>query len=177
MKKQNTIGIRDLLEGFLFSLRAEGRAESTIDYYSYLLHPLISYALEKDWSDDLMSLDPTKLREVLNWTRTRTQELRVANKRGKAIRKAKHSTAWPYFRAMRRLFNWAVEEGYLPSSPLAKIHFKPPPEPQIEGYPRMNCSDSWQYATWTWELVLALLVLEIKPCSYYLLIQDYVKRN
>jgi site-specific recombinase XerD len=36
--------------------------------------------------------------------------------------------------ALRRLFNWAVEEGYLESSPLATIHFKPPPAPPIEGY-------------------------------------------
>jgi len=50
------------------------------------------------------------------------------------VRKAKPSTAWPYYRALRRLFNWAVEEGYLESSPLATIHFKPPPEPPIEGY-------------------------------------------
>jgi site-specific recombinase XerD len=32
------------------------------------------------------------------------------------------------------LFNWAVEEGYLESSPLATIHFKPPPESAVEGY-------------------------------------------
>jgi len=50
------------------------------------------------------------------------------------VRKAKPSTAWPYYRALRRLFNWAVAEGYLESSPLATIHFKAPPEPPVEGY-------------------------------------------
>jgi integrase len=50
------------------------------------------------------------------------------------VRKAKPSTAWPYYRALRRLFNWTLEEGYLASSPLATIHFKPPPEPPVEGY-------------------------------------------
>lgn len=30
--------------------------------------------------------------------------------------------------------NWAVEEGYLESSPLVTLHFKPPPEPPVEGY-------------------------------------------
>lgn len=40
----------------------------------------------------------------------------------------------PYYRALRRLFNWADEEGYLESSPLATIHFKPPPVPPVEGY-------------------------------------------
>jgi site-specific recombinase XerD len=35
---------------------------------------------------------------------------------------------------LRRLFNWAVEEGYLESSPLRTIHFKQPQAPPIEGY-------------------------------------------
>jgi len=43
-------------------------------------------------------------------------------------------TAWPYYRALRRLFNWAVEEGFLKTSPFTSIHFKPPPELPIEGY-------------------------------------------
>lgn len=30
----------------------------------------------------------------------------------------------------------AIEEGYLESSPLATIHFKPPPEPPVEGHTR-----------------------------------------
>jgi integrase len=50
------------------------------------------------------------------------------------VRSAKPSTAWPYFRAVRRLCNWGVAEGYLESSPVATIRFKPPPETRIEGY-------------------------------------------
>lgn len=32
------------------------------------------------------------------------------------------------------MFNWAVEEGYLKSTPLATIHFKQPLAPPVEGY-------------------------------------------
>jgi integrase len=73
------------------------------------------------------------VREFLSWTGSRICEHSVGNGT-KRIRQAKPSTAWPYYRALRRLFNWAVEEGYLESSPLATIHFKPPPEPPVEGY-------------------------------------------
>ncbi len=132
MKHNVNIGLRDLVEGFLFSLRAEGKSNGTIEYYSYLLHPLLSYASEQGWPDN--APDTHRLREFLTWTATRTFELKVANNGGKVVRKAKSSTAWPYYRALRRLFNWAVEEGYLESSPLATIHFKPPPEPPVEGY-------------------------------------------
>jgi len=132
VKHNANIGLRDLVEGFLFSLRAEGKSNGTIEYYSYLLHPLLSYASEQGWRDNVP--DTHRLREFLTWTGTRTFELKVANNGGKVVKKAKPSTTWPYYRALRRLFNWAVEEGYLKSSPLATIHFKPPPEPPVEGY-------------------------------------------
>lgn len=134
MKHNANIGLRDLVDGFLFSLRAEGKSNGTIEYYTYLLHPLLSYADEQGWPDN--PPDTRRLREFLTWTATRTFELKVANNGGKVVRKAKPTTAWPYYRALRRLFNWAVEEGYLESSPLATIHFKPPPEPPVEGHTR-----------------------------------------
>lgn len=136
MKHNANIGLRDLVEGFLFSLRAEGKSNGTIEYYSYLLHPLLFYAGEQGWADSALSLDTHRLREFLTWTATRTYELKVANNGGKVVKKAKPSTAWPYYRALRRLLNWAVEEGYLESSPLATIHFKQPPAPPVEGYSR-----------------------------------------
>ncbi len=127
------IGLQDLVEGFLFSLQAEGRAPRTIEYYREKLHPLLGYARDKDWSGGLSSLDTHRVRELLSWAGSRTCERDVGNGTKRVI-KVKPSTAWPYYRALRRLFNWAVEEGYLESSPLATIHFKPPPEPHIEGY-------------------------------------------
>lgn len=50
--------------------------------------------------------------------------------------KAKPSTAYPYYRALRRLFNWAIQEGYVAVSPLSTVHFKPPASPRIQGYSR-----------------------------------------
>jgi len=134
VKHNVNIGLRDIVEGFLFSLRAEGKSNGTVDYYTYLLRPLLTYATEKHWLDNAQPLDARKVREFLTWTATITFELRVANNGGKIVKRAKPSTAWPYYRALRRLFNWAVEEGYLEFSPLATIHFKLPPEPPVEGY-------------------------------------------
>jgi len=136
VKHSENIGLRDLAEGFLFSLRAEGKSNGTIEYYTYLLHPLLSYASEHAWPDSVLALDTHRLREFLTWTGTRTFELKVANNGGKIVRKAKPSTAWPYYRALRRFLNWAIEEGYLNSNPLSTIHFKQPPAPPVEGYTR-----------------------------------------
>lgn len=134
MKHYGSIALRDLVDGFLFSLRAEGKSNATIEYYTYLLHPLLTYVIDQGWSNNLRSLDTFRLREFLTWVGSRIYELKIANNGGKITRKAKPSTAWPYYRALRRLLNWAIEEGYLESSPLAHIHFKPPPPPPIEGY-------------------------------------------
>jgi site-specific recombinase XerD len=127
------IGLRDLIDGLLFSLQAEGRSVRTIEYYKDLLSPLLIYTQNKGWSDSLSSLDTHRLREFLSWVGARADEYSIGNGT-KRVRKPKPTTAWPYYRALRRLFNWAVEEGYLESSPLAPIHFKPPPAPPIEGY-------------------------------------------
>ena len=132
-RNENRIGLEDLVGGLLFSLQAEGRSVRTIGYYKDLLRPFLEYARGRGWSDNLTTLDAHRLREFLVWAGTRTCEYRIGNGT-KRVRKAKPTTAWPYYRALRRLFNWAVEEGYLKSSPLATIHFKPPPEPPIEGY-------------------------------------------
>jgi integrase len=127
------IGLRDLVDGLLFSLQAEGKSVRTLGYYRDLLSPFLDYAQSRGWSDGLSSLDAHRLREFLSWVGTRAGEYSVGNGT-KRVRKPKPATAWPYYRALRRLFNWAVEEGYLESSPLATIHFKPPPESPIEGY-------------------------------------------
>lgn len=132
-QNEKRIGLEDLVSGLLFALQADGRAERTIGYYRDLLRHFIEYAEGRGWADDLSTVDVHRLREFLAWTGTRTCEYRIGNGT-KRVRKAKPTTAWPYYRALRRLFNWAVEEHYLKSSPLATIHFKPPPEPTIEGY-------------------------------------------
>ena len=69
----------------------------------------------------------------MSWVGSRSYVHRVGNGTQR-VRESKPSTAWPYYRALRRLFNWAVEESYLNSSPIAAIHFKKPPTPPVEGY-------------------------------------------
>ena len=128
-----TIGLHNLVDGFLFSLQAEGKAPRTHEYYSKLLRHFLDYAKDRGWNDGAQSLDAQRVREFLSWTASRTYEHSAGNGT-RLVRQAKPTSAWPYFRALKRLFNWAVEEGFLEVSPLAKIHFKPPAAPQVEPY-------------------------------------------
>ena len=126
------IGLHDLVDGFLFSLQAEGKATRTREYYSKLLRHFLDYTKDRGWND-LRSLDAQHSREFLAWTASRTYE-HAAGNGTRVLRKGKPTSAWPYFRALRRLFNWAVEEGFLELSPLAKTHFKTPSAPPVEPF-------------------------------------------
>jgi hypothetical protein len=66
-KNDRTIRLQDLVDGFLFSLKAEGRASRTIEYYGDLLRPFLEYAQGRGWPDNPPSLDARQIREFLSW--------------------------------------------------------------------------------------------------------------
>jgi site-specific recombinase XerD len=76
-----------------------------------------------------------RIREFLTWIGSRSYEY-VAGNGSHRFTQAKPSTAWPYYKALRRLFNWGVEEGLVDESPVKDIHFKAPPLPPIQPYER-----------------------------------------
>lgn len=121
-----------MVDGFLFSLQAEGKALRTIEYYTKLLRHFLNYVKVKGWNDSC-SIDSQHVREFLAWTASRTYEHYAGNST-RLLRKGTPTSAWPYFRALRRLFNWAVVEGFIELSPLAKTHFKTPSAPAVEPF-------------------------------------------
>jgi hypothetical protein len=47
------IGLNRLVDGFLFSVQAEGKAPRTHEYYSKLLRHFLDYAKDRGWTDAL----------------------------------------------------------------------------------------------------------------------------
>lgn len=129
------LGLQDFVDGLIFSLQSEGKSARTIDYYRDLLRTFLQYARSDSWPNDITSLDTMHLRAFLLWVVNRVHKYSVGNGTT-LVRKGKPHTAWPYYRALRRLFNWGIEEGYLKSNPLSGIHFKQPSPAPIEGYTR-----------------------------------------
>ena len=118
MKHGNkTIGLQDLVEGFLFSLQAEGRAPRTYEYYDKLLGHFLSYAKRQGWPDRVDLLDAKQVRQFFSRVGSRSFEY-VAGNSSRRFTKSKPSTAWPYYKALRRLFNWGIEEGFLEENPV-----------------------------------------------------------
>jgi site-specific recombinase XerD len=124
--------LNSLVDGLLFSLQAEGKTPRTREYYSKLLRHFLDYAKGRGWND-VRSLDVQRAREFLAWTASKTYK-HTAGNGTRMIRRGKPTVAWPYFKALRRLFNWAVEEGFIELSPLARTHFKPPSAPPVEPF-------------------------------------------
>ncbi len=134
MKRDNkVIGLQDLVEGFLFSLQAEGRARRTHEYYDKLLRHLLNYSRDQRWPHRIDQLEAKHFRQFLSWVSSRSYEYNPGNSSCRFV-KSKPSTAWPYYKAVRRLFNWSVEEGFLEESPVKDIHFKAPPLPPVQPY-------------------------------------------
>jgi len=132
-RNDNRIGLQDLVEGFLFSLQADGRSSLTHKYYEGPLRYFLWYSKDQSWPDRTDLLNTKHIRQFLAWAGSRQFEYTAGNGNRKRV-KAKPSTAWRYYRAVRRLFNFAVDEGFLEKSPVKDIHFKPPPPPLIQPY-------------------------------------------
>jgi len=78
-RNDNRIGIGDLIDGFLFSLQAEGKSIRTIEYYRDLLHLFLIYTHEKNWPNSCNALDTHRVREFLSWVGSRTCEHNIGN--------------------------------------------------------------------------------------------------
>jgi len=128
-----TIELQDLVEGFLFSLQAEGRAPRTHEYYDKLLRHFLRYAKSQGWPERVDLLDAKRIRQFLSWIGSRSFEY-VAGNGSHRFTKSQPSTAWPYYKALRWLFNWSIEEGFLKENPVKGIHFKAPPPSPIQPY-------------------------------------------
>lgn len=127
------IGLHDLVEGFLFSVQADGRSLRTHEYYQKLLKHLLQYAKSQSWQDHVDLINTTRIRQFLSWVGTRTYEYSAGNGSSRLVR-SNPSMAWPYYKALRRLFNWAVEEGLLIDNPMYSIHFRAPYPVPIQPY-------------------------------------------
>jgi integrase len=125
--------LQDLVEGFLFSLQAEGRSSQTHAYYFKLLGCLLRYSKSQSWPDRVDNLEVRHFREFLSWISSRSFEYTAGNN-CRRLAQPRPSKAWRYYKAIRRLFNWSVEEGLLKDNPDKGIRFKAPPPPPIQPY-------------------------------------------
>ncbi len=130
---KSSFTLKEAIQGFVFSLGAEGKSKRTSDYYSKLLLYLVQYADEADWPGSIELITTQHIRQFLAWTGSR----RIEYVTGHGCRRSHLATsnmAWPYFKAVRRFFNWLQEEGLLQDSPVRGLSYKPPASAPVQPY-------------------------------------------
>ena len=131
--KTLAVTIGELVTAFLFSIQTEGKSPRTHQYYEWRLHHFQEYARQQSWPERVAEIDANKIREYLSWVGSRSYDYSPAKRATRTV-KASPKTAWPYFKALRRLFNWAMDQGFALDNPTRFIRFKTPPAALIEAY-------------------------------------------
>lgn len=128
------LSLSALVQGFIFSLTAEGKVPATVHYYQGNLKRFLWYAREHGWSDDPRMLDSWKLREFLAYAGTATNRWGATGNGSENCRNPSKTGGWRYYRTLRACLRWAVSEGLLTSNPLSNIKLMPPKQQPVEPY-------------------------------------------
>jgi site-specific recombinase XerD len=124
------ISLRSLVKGFALTHQTEGKSPRTVEYYANNLRRFLWYAERQGWSDDIRLLTEWQIREFLGYVGTETRRWGLKGNGGETSQhRASHSTVRHYYVVLSCFFNWAVREGFLRESPIAKIKVaKPKPK-------------------------------------------------
>ncbi|MFO8100843.1 MAG: tyrosine-type recombinase/integrase [Dehalococcoidia bacterium] len=119
-----------LLEGFKLELEVNVKPV-TIDYYYGRLKVFIDWAKNSGQATSPDSVTKRDIQAFLHWLVTAELSISCGNGAGRVSRER---SRWPYYRALKRFFGWAVSEGYLERNPMDGVVLKQPPTPAVEPY-------------------------------------------
>ena len=128
------LSLSSLVQGFIFSLAADGKALTTVNYYQGNLRRFLWYAKEHGWPDDPRTIDAWKIREFLVYAGTARNRWGTTGNGSENCREPSRTGGWRYYRTLKRFFNWAVQEDFMEKSPLSGIKPKPPKDKPVEPY-------------------------------------------
>jgi site-specific recombinase XerD len=133
-----TLTLSSMVQGFIFTLSSEGKAQTTIDYYQGNLNRFLWYAKEHKWPDDPRDLDTWKMREFLAYAGTATNRWGATGNGSENCRQPSRTCGWRYFRTLRFFFNWTTQEGLIEKNPLKNIKPQAPKQKPIEPYTQQD---------------------------------------
>ena len=123
---QAQISLEWLLEGFKYDLESTARPK-TVKYYCGEISRFLQWANAAGVPSDIRLLTKRHIQAFFHY-------LTAHRGNGSVNEPAVERLRWPYYRALRRFFEWAVKEGYLQSSPMGDIVVKAPQPAPIEPY-------------------------------------------
>jgi len=127
--------LRSLAKGYVLTQQTEGSSPHTVEYYQGALHRFLWYTQREGWPDDSRLLTEWQIREFLGYVGT---EVNRWDKKGNGSESSSHrasaGTVHHYYSGLRAFFNWAVKEGFLTESPVAKVKVAKPKQKVIRPY-------------------------------------------
>ena len=121
-----------LLEGFRYELEATTKPK-TVDYYYGHARRFFVWAQSAGIPSDIRSIAKHDIQAFFPHLLTTTETAEGGNGSRRRIKRTER-TRWPYYHSLKRLFAWAVNEGYLEQNPLDGINLKPPQDTPVEPY-------------------------------------------
>jgi site-specific recombinase XerD len=129
----NSGSLANLVHNMLFAMQTSGRSTRTFQYYNELLAPFLEFAHEQHWPDNPDLITANHIRHFLAWTNSRTGTYLTGHGVPRHYQ-PRPTKAWPYFKAIRRLYNWGIDEKLITSNPAAAIRYKAPPPAPVMPY-------------------------------------------
>ena len=127
--------LKSLVKGFILTKQTEDKSPRTVEYYEENLNRFLWYVEKEKWPDDIRLLDEWHLREFLGYVATEKHRWGLLGNGSETSRnKACHTTVHHYFVVLCCFFNWAVNQGFLNESPMAKIRVSKPKPKVISPY-------------------------------------------
>ena len=132
-----------LLEGFKYDLAVTSRPR-TVEYYYEHVCRFERWMRTVGRPFDILLISKRDIQAFFH-------HLAVSTENGEDPGRVERHR-WPYYRALRRFFAWAVEEGYLEQSPMDGIRFKAPQAPVVEPYRPEHIGRMLELLDYRWKL-------------------------
>ena len=113
------------LDGFKFDLETEVKPK-TVDYYHSRVKIFSKWASETRIINSPTLVSKREIQAFLH-------DLSLGGESTKTGLNTERYR-WPYYRALKRFFNWATDEGIVETSPIESIRLRAPNDPPIEPY-------------------------------------------
>lgn len=133
-KSKVPLPLSALVQGFILTVKTEGKAPSTVDFLEGNLRRFLWYGRQQGWPDDAQAMDAWKIREFLGYCATARNRWGATGNGSQSSKELAATGAWRYYRTLRQLFNWAVADGLLEESPLNNIKVERPKEKPVGPY-------------------------------------------
>jgi site-specific recombinase XerD len=146
------VSLGKVVDGFVLTLRSEGKSPKTVEFHGGNLRRLIWFAGHSGWPEDIRQIGQWRVKEFLVYVAESTDRWGLQGNGAESSRpRASYNTTWHYYVSLRVFFGWAVKEGFLDKSPVDGVKLKRPSPPVVEPYTPAQIQSLLKVCDWDYE--------------------------